>query len=301
LRPNGLPAFTLYYSNEDDAERRLGSDSRIYFTAPKTGNYLVRVADTRGLQGKDFTYRLLVREPKPDFKAALNGVATTIPSGSGQSFSINLERLDGFDEEVTVEITGLPPGFVASSPVVVQAGHAEARGTIYALPESVSATNDTVKVTATAMVAGKKVSRALPSFGLLKVGPKPKLRVGFDLASSTKGGSDPLSTMGDKPLEVTIHPGGTIPAWLHVQRNGHDDLVTFTVDNLPHGIIVDNIGLNGVLIPKGESEREIFLTAAKWVAETDRLCFAIENQAGRQTSKPVMLHVRKKATAVSAR
>ena len=48
----------------------------------------------------------------------------------------------------------------------------------------------------------------------------------------------------------------------------------------------------------GETEREIFLTAAKWVPETDRLCFAIENQAGRQTSLPVMLHVRKAGSKV---
>ncbi|PYJ99737.1 MAG: hypothetical protein DME23_08910 [Verrucomicrobia bacterium] len=58
-------------------------------------------------------------------------------------------------------------------------------------------------------------------------------------------------------------------------------------------MIVDNIGLNGVLIPKGESERQISFTAAKWVPETDRLCYAVENQAGRQTSLPVLLHVRK--------
>ena len=63
--------------------------------------------------------------------------------------------------------------------------------------------------------------------------------------------------------------------------------------NLPHGVIVDSIGLNGVLIPKGENDRQIFLTAAKWVPETDRLCYAIENEAGRQTSMPVMLYVRK--------
>jgi hypothetical protein len=57
-------------------------------------------------------------------------------------------------------------------------------------------------------------------------------------------------------------------------------------------VIVADIGLNGVLIPKGESEREIFLTAAKWVPETDRLCYAVEQQVGRQTSRPVLLRVR---------
>lgn len=112
--------------------------------------------------------------------------------------------------------------------------------------------------------------------------------------------SKPAGTGAPVPLELTIAPGQTIPAWLRVQRNGHDDLITFTVENLPHGIIVDNIGLNGVLIPKGQNEREIFLTAAKWVPETDRLCYAVEGQAGRQTSRPVLLHVRKPGTKVAS-
>jgi hypothetical protein len=80
-----------------------------------------------------------------------------------------------------------------------------------------------------------------------------------------------------------------------VKREGHADLVTFTVDNLPHGVIVDNIGLNGVLIPKDQDERQIFLSAAKWVTETDRLVYAQANQAGKPTSLPVLLHVRKGA------
>jgi hypothetical protein len=58
-------------------------------------------------------------------------------------------------------------------------------------------------------------------------------------------------------------------------------------------VIVDNIGLNGVLIPKDQDERQIFLSAAKWVSETDRLVYAQANQAGKPTSFPVLLHVRK--------
>jgi len=49
------------------------------------------------------------------------------------------------------------------------------------------------------------------------------------------------------------------------------------------------------------NEREIFLTAAKWVPETDRFCFAIENQAGKQTSLPVLLHVRKPGSKIAAK
>src|SRR5258706_7448800 len=73
LAQTGLPIFPLYYANDDDGERKLGADSRLFFTAPADGSYLVRVTDTRGHAGQRFAYRLIVREAKPDFKVTLGG------------------------------------------------------------------------------------------------------------------------------------------------------------------------------------------------------------------------------------
>src|SRR5207237_6018097 len=152
-------------------------------------------------------------------------------------------------------------------------------------------------ITATATVNGKTVTREVNNFGRINLGPKPKLFVALEPPPNQSTASN--STPAAAPLELTIAPGQTIPAWLKVKRNGHEDLVTFTVENLPHGVIVDNIGLNGVLIPKDQNEREIFLKAAKWVPEGDRLCYAVENQVGRQTSVPVLLKVRRTLTSAA--
>jgi hypothetical protein len=62
---------------------------------------------------------------------------------------------------------------------------------------------------------------------------------------------------------------------------------------------VANIGLNGVLIPKDQNSRRIFLTAAKWVPEVDRLCFAQAKDAGAPASLPILLHVRKSGSQLS--
>jgi WD40 repeat protein len=299
LVANGLPAFPLYYANDDDGERKLGADSRVYFTPPTNGTYLVRVTDTRGLSGERFVYRLSVREAEPDFKVTLSGANPTVPAGSGQSFTVNVDRLDSFEGEIKLDISGLPPGFTTSTPLVIEAGHSEARGTLFANADASrpDATNAVAsKITATAMIRGKAVTKDVNNFGTIKLGEKPKLFV--SLEPYTEGQTN--SAADTHVLELTIAPGQTIPAWLRIQRNGHDDLVTFQVDNLPHGIIVDNIGLNGVLIPKEQSEREIFITAAKWVGETDRYCYAIENQAGKQTSRPVLLKVRKPGGKMTA-
>lgn len=64
-RPNGLPVFTIHFENDDQSHRRWGNDSQLTFTAPQDGEYLVRVSDIRGFQGKEFKYTLTLRPRRP--------------------------------------------------------------------------------------------------------------------------------------------------------------------------------------------------------------------------------------------
>lgn len=288
LVPNGLPVFPIYFVNDDDADRKLGTDSKLYFSGPADGIYHVRVTDTRSFGGDRFLYELTIRPAQPDFTVTLNGTNPTIAPGSGQSFSVVADRIDGFEGEIEIDISNLPAGFTASHPLVIQAGHTSALGTINAALDAVKPEAGHVgKIKARATINGQTITKEVNGFGRLNLAEKATVYVTLEPDA--------------KAAEITIAPGQTVPAWLKVRRNGHDDLLTFSVDNLPHGIIVDNIGLNGVLIPKGENERAIFFSAAKWVPETDRLCYAICNEAGRQTSLPVLLKVRKERTQQVAR
>jgi hypothetical protein len=71
-------------------------------------------------------------------------------------------------------------------------------------------------------------------------------------------------------------------------------------------VIVDNIGLNGILIPEGQTERQIFLTCYDWVPETERTFFAqttaarAASKAEFEASRPVTLKVRKPSPLVKA-
>ncbi len=302
LVANGLPVFPIYFANDDDPERELGSDSRLQFIAPKDGSYLIRVTDSRSHGGERYVYRLSVREAKPDFKVRLNAAAPTVSPGSGQEFTLTADRIDGFDGPITVEITDLPAGFAVSTPIVIQAGHLEAGGTINAETNAMYPKAEAVakiKMQASATVDGAVVSHSVKAFNDIKLGEKPTLLVALEPYSESQT-NFLHHHLTDPPMEITIAPGQTIPVWLKIERHGHDELVTFTAENLPHGVIIDNIGLNGVLIPKEENSRQIFLRAAKWVPETDRLCYVQAKQAGIPTSLPVMLHVRKAKSAETA-
>jgi hypothetical protein len=298
LVANGLPVFTVYYANDDDGERRLGTDSRVQFTTPADGAYLIRVTDTRGHGGERYGYRLLVREARPDFKVTLAGGTPALGPGGGQEFTLTADRIDGFDGDISVEISGVPEGYACSTPTVLQAGHLVAAGTINASSQAKEPKDHQITIAATAEVNGRQTRREVKTFGRITLAERPKLFVALEPYDEAVTNFLERS-IGDKPLEITIAPGQIIPAWLKVQRAGHDDVVTFTVNNLPHGVIVDNIGLNGVLIPKGQNERQIFLSAAKWVPETDRLVHAQAKQAGNPTSLPVLLHVRKAGNSVA--
>jgi WD40 repeat protein len=301
---NGLPVFTLNYANDDDSERQLGKDSRLIFTAPEKGRYLIRVSDTRGWSGDRYAYRLIVRRPEPDFTATLVAKgAASLPAGSGEQFLVRVDRADGYEGDVRVDISGVPAGLFVSSPVIVQAGHLTATGCLYALPDVKAGTADfsQVKITATAMVKGQPSVKIVNAFPKITVAAPPKQALFMEPDLAGKPAGDAKSVPA-KPYEITIAPGGRVPAWLRVARNGNDALLALDVEGLPHGVNVDSIGLNGVQIRAGENEREIFLTCASWVPEQDRLCHVVTGNAranesveGLQASFPVLLKVRKAA------
>jgi len=296
LTANGLPVFTLYYANDDDGDRRLGSDSKLTFTAPADGSYLVRVSDVRGHASRSVRLSLDGPPAATDFSVTLAGNNPTINAGSGKEFTITADRRDGFDGEIRVSLTGaLPPGFCgfqstgdSSRPQIGgrrDLGHG--RCTAAQQGQQDNAAQSTL--TATADIGGHAVSKPVGSLGTITLAPKPKLTVRL-LPEGNQSSPAP-----GQPPELTITAGSTTPAILKIERNGFDGLVSLDVNNLPHGVIVDNIGLNAVLIPAGESERQIFLNCAKFVPETDRLVHAWSKPRVNQASPPLLLHVKRAA------
>ena len=306
LIPNGLPKFTLYYENDDDGWRKLGTDSRVVFTAPADGEYLAAVSDVRDMGGDDYGYELVVRAPRPDFQIKVNAPDLAINAGSGKEFAIVADRVDDFDGEIHVDVSGLPPGFNVSTPLVIQAGQTTAYGTITAdanAPALAVENAKNVMLTASAMIKGGKIAKAPVSLGELKLAEAPKLLVQVlpdDHASPTAAARDSSHQIP----ELVIAAGETISAIVKVERRGFDGEITFGNEysgrNLPHGVYVDNIGLNGLTLLQGESERQFFITAAKWVPETTRPFHLRAEVEGKQTSWPVILHVRNSREAAAS-
>ena len=293
LPNNGLPVFPVYFENDDESQRKLGKDSRLTFTAPADGQYLVRVSDVRNAAGENFSYQLIVRRPQPDFKVTLTGNNPVVSAGSGKQFTVKAERIDNFNGSIRVDITGLPPGFQATTPLIIQAGLQEAHGVINCLPDA-PAPNEILasasKISATAMIAGKEVVHEVTNLGAIKRADKPKVIVHLELMQQPVAAGN-LKDGFPKAPELVMAPGSMITCKLRVERNGFTDRIAFDIPNLPHGVIIDDIGLSGILIVEGQTERTVYLRSEAWVPQQSRAFFAVAQVEGNQVSRPLILQI----------
>jgi len=286
--PNGLPVYHLFFENDDDASRRFGKDSKLTFTAPADGVYLARIRDVRGLGGENHNYELAIRPTAPDFTVAIDGKDAKVSPGSGKELTFRVTREDGFAGEIELNMENLPPGFSAGVPTTIEAGQERALVALHAAADAPAVTEAMarkIRVVAKAKIGERQVEKSLGDLGKLTLGPAPKVVAEVLPGATAEAGS----------VILTIHPGETITARVAVQRNGFPGQVDFGKDdagrNLPHGVYVDNIGLNGLMIPEGLLEQRFAITAAKWVQPTERWFHLHSTADGGQSTIPVRIRV----------
>lgn len=289
--PNGLPLTRLYYKN-DDGGPAYGKDSRLDFTVPEDGDYIVRISDVRGQGGLDYGYRLGIREPRPDYRLAVNPRNPNVPVGGSIPLTITALRLDDFQGPIDVQLVGLPKGLKATKGTV---GAGQTTATIL-LSADVQINLDTatpLKVVGTAMAGSKQVTHLASNEDRLKL-----------ISISEKADV----TLEARTKEVTLEPGGTAEIKVKITRqNGFGGRVPVQVLNLPPRVRVMDVGLNGVLLNEDETERTFTLEALDSAQPVEQLIYLagqIETRSNQQNLhaswEPVLVKV-KARTVVSAR
>jgi len=290
--PNGLPVFPVPYTNDDDANRIGGKDSKINFTAKLDGTHLIRVRDARGQSGDNYKYKLSLRRPNPRFQFRVEQKEITLRPGVGTEFSIVVDRFDGCDEEIAVQVEGVPEGIRLSTPIVVQAWQHRAIGSLHSPLDLASINKEfKLKVSCQTSVGDLTIHGNEGAELLVKVNDKPAMPL--RVVAKDQGAA------GEALSELVIQPGRTVSANLVIVRGENLGDISFGGDdsgrNLPHGCYVDNVGLSGLLIPAGQSLREVFITAAPWVPEQSQIFHLRANVDGNPTTLPILLRVVKRA------
>lgn len=288
----GLPVYRLYHENDDDPERRFGADSVLRFTAPADGDYVVRLADTRGFGGEGYDYTLIARGLKPDFAVASAWMDLKLAPGSGRELAFTATRLDGYEGPIEITLSGLPETLSIAQPVVIEPGQDRAFATLRSTASFRGLSQEDaakVNVMATAVIDGEPVAREAGKASAIAPLDKERLRVHL------KPDGDSGKMAEDGVLEFTIRPGQTITAIVAADRNGLGGDIPFGKEdagrNLPHGVYVDNIGLNGLLLQPEENEKRLFLTASGITAPTVRDFHLATPAGGGHTTQRARLRV----------
>ena len=255
------------YVNDDGGARFGGKDSRLHFEAPADGEYFVRLRDVRGLEGDRFAYRLTVREPAPDFDVTFDPKSFNVPRGGRVSVTVTADRRDGFGGPIDVEFRDLPAGLTAT------AGR---------IPAGADTTVLMVSATANASFEGQQAmlrSMFRKDFDVAGVAAlKLVARATIDGQVVTRDADlvDPISVVALAPSpdlvvttgvqQIEVVAGQHVALTVSIERhNGFTARVPISVMNLPHGVRVDDIGLNGVMITEQESTRTIHIVVERWV------------------------------------
>jgi WD40 repeat protein len=247
--PNGMPVFTLYYRN-DDGGPGYGKDARVFFDPPADGVYQVRVADAREFGGPAFAYRLTVRPPRPDFAVAVSPATPNVWRGGAVPVTITATRIDGYAGPIDVRFDGLSPGFTVP-PTRVEAEQVTTAVALHAAADAPAVGKGQVRLVAKAVIDGREVVREVPA-------NHPKAIDGGDIVTTTDAAA------------LSIVPGREVRFVATIERrNGFAGRVPLDVRGLPHGVTVQNIGLNGILITEKETRREVVLRAEPWVKPTE--------------------------------
>ena len=131
----------------------------------------------------------------------------------------------------------------------------------------------------------------------IKLAEKPKLRVAI---VSTDGGAAVVDDPSSGLPQVDLAPGETIMLKVRVQRDDFKGNVAFGKEgagrNLPFGVYVDNVGLNGLLVLQKQTERTFFVTADRGVRLQTRLFHLNTAAAGGHASHPILLRIRRPDT-----
>jgi hypothetical protein len=236
------------------------ADSRILFTFPAAGDYYLRLRDIQGKGGEEYSFRLTVAPPRPDFTLRISPDNPRMGQGDTAALTVTAVRHDEFSGEIKLAVEDLPGGYLASE-ALIPSGQNEGRLTVTA-PSGAALGILYPVITGMALIGKDTVLRRAESaeslmqaFSSTHVLPTSRLSLavipgtGYTLSSNVPEG---------KVLEVK--PESDTPIRIKVLRKANSKAgVTITAVRLANNTITTK----GVFVAPEKDEAEIVLSVSK--------------------------------------
>jgi len=248
------------------------------------GSYFVRVMESQGGYGKDYSFRLSYQLSTPDFSLQLVPATFAVPAGGTGVFTANLTRKQKFNGEVRIAVEGLPKGFKVNGAQISPSGKkayvsitapANAEPKVYhPVVKGIGTSKKSAETITRKAVPTEEMMQAFYYTHLMPIGDF-RMEVGPELPFTmevVKGGAMKVSR--DRKLEVKVR--------IH-RKEGFNSPVTIMAKTTNYGIKSD-----AVVIPEGEEEAAVeFYIKRKGAIKKDFVCGVSLSGVVKGTSKKI--------------
>ena len=269
--------------------KRGSSDSRIEdWAAPADGRFALEVRDLHLRGGEAFVYFVEARRARPYFNLFLDTDKTQLAPGTCGALFARVERKEGFEGEVQLQVEGLPPGVTATCGRILagkgQDGCLVLQADANAAP---AAANITVTGTATMEISGVQETLRATAVPYQEIYLPGGGRGHWPAQIHTVcvGTPNDLRAIKLSATEVTLKPGESKRIDVQLQRaEGFTQNVTLDVqfqhlggifgNSLPPGISLDAKN-SQTLLTGDKSDGYLTLTAAADAQPVEKQVIAV--------------------------
>ena len=220
------------------------ADSRLIYRFPVKGAYYLQLADTEQNGGPDFTYRLRIGHPTPDFEVRFAPSSINLRPGRTIPATVLLIRRDGFDGAVTLRIKDGPPG-LALGGGTIPAGTDTVRVSLTA-PQAAIAAPSGFAIEAEATIDGRTVRHtAVPAEDMIQAFAWHRL-VPTQQAMLCVFGNEhrkPLWNALENRLRLPV--GGTVQLRVALPPGQSGNKIQFALSDPPEGIGFTDVDQTG--------------------------------------------------------
>jgi hypothetical protein len=216
---------------------QFNKDSRIAQTFQKAGRYQVEIRNLWKTTGEDFPYELLVRPPQPEASLLLSTDHPYLYPGETGKLKVTVDRRDGFDGPVEIEVAGLPAGITADG-LKIPAGDKDGE----------------VRLHCAAVPPGTHAQIAVKGTGIGPAWQSVKISSGGGEGATYATVREATLAVVEKPrfsLEAAVTTldlvkGGTADFVVGIKRaENFASPIHFSFENLPPGVTAENLTAAG--------------------------------------------------------
>jgi hypothetical protein len=231
--------------NDDHEDKASGllthhADSLIAATLPASGTYYLYLGDVQHNGGPEYTYRLRVSPPRPDFELRVTPSAINAAGGMTVPVTVYALRRDGFSGEIALALKGAPRALTLSGGLI-PAGQEQVRVTLTVPPAAALFKEPlSLALEGRAVIQGREVVRqAIPADDMMQAFAYHHLVPAEDLKLAVARRNvfrTPPSILSEQPVKIPA--GGSVRIQVQAQLPPNTPLskLHFELSEPPEGI-----------------------------------------------------------------